>query len=61
LSQRVEKEQIAVLAQQELGVALEALQFALRELGPEEFFTITGYEFDFGEATIRILEERRHS
>ncbi len=35
-----------------------ALRFALKELGPEEFQTITGYDFDEGEATLKQLEER---
>jgi len=33
------------------------LGFALKELGPEEFQTITGYDFDFGASTLAELEQ----
>jgi hypothetical protein len=44
-----------VLGEDDLRLARVILEFALKELGPEEFQTITGYDFKVGEETLREL------
>jgi hypothetical protein len=55
---RLESEAPVILADDEIHFALRALQFALNELGPEEFQTITGYDFDFGVATAKSFQSK---
>ncbi len=43
------------LPEEEAALTAKALSFALHELGREEFSTITGYEFDFGNETLERI------
>ena len=56
LWRRVENEETMVLTDEDLRFVLKVLEFALKELGPEEFHTITGYGFDFGVATAESFQ-----
>ena len=56
LWQRIESESNIYLSHDEIRFFLQVLQFALKELGPEEFQTITGYDFEFGVATAKGFE-----
>ena len=53
---KLNEEKAAILENDDLNLAVEVLHFALLELGPEEFHTITGYEFEFGETTLKSFE-----
>lgn len=57
LRARLEQDEVVILSDDEADIALVALQFALKELGPEEFSTITGYDFDFGVTTAQALQD----
>jgi hypothetical protein len=46
------------LEDQDLPLLKNVLQFALKELGAEEFQTIIGYPFESGVMTLKKLEER---
>jgi hypothetical protein len=41
----------------DINLLLSCLAFSLRELGEEEFQTITGYDFSFGESTLAELKK----
>jgi hypothetical protein len=36
---------------------MSTLEFSLRELGPEEFETITGYDYSFGATTLAEVKK----
>jgi hypothetical protein len=55
--ERIDEPESLNLADEDLRFLVRVLQFALKELGPEEFSTITGYEFDFGVATLEHLQQ----
>jgi hypothetical protein len=58
--QRVEEEAIS-LTNDDLVFLIKVVQFALKELGPEEFQTITGYDFDFGVATVEAFQQESNA
>ena len=41
----------------DLDLLISALEFSLKELGQEEFHTITGYDFSFGVGTLTQLKK----
>ena len=45
------------LTHDDLSFLIMVAQFAMKELGPTEFQTITGYDFDFGVATVEAFRE----
>ena len=55
LMDRLRQDSKIVLNQSDIVLSKEALEFALKELGSEEFQTITGYDFEFGESTLTKL------
>lgn len=56
LLQQIDGESGDSLSEEDLALAVKALEFALRELGVEEFFTITGFDFDFSVHALRQLQ-----
>lgn len=55
LIDRLDQDSKLLLSPDDETLFKEALTFALKELGPEEFQTITGYDFGFGESVLAKL------
>jgi hypothetical protein len=55
LMDRLQHDSLASLTGEDEALFRDSLAFSLRELGPEEFSTITGYDFELGKAILARL------
>ncbi|HWE86557.1 MAG TPA: hypothetical protein VG267_16555 [Terracidiphilus sp.] len=56
LQQIDDGESLGFVSEEDLALAAKALQYTLQELGVDEFFTNTGFDFNFGLEALHQLE-----
>jgi hypothetical protein len=54
--QRLQDESPITVSADDAGLLVKVLKFVLEELGPEEFQSITGCDFDSGVAAVKSLQ-----